>query len=285
MTKSHFTIWINKINLGPKRLILIIGYTALTAYISLTVFMILIIILLIAIIYFVIFYGIFIRKKVFKSINKYYEIRDYILPINSNKNYREIKPIGSNAITSKIFIKNTKKWAFFDIIRQAIITSKLKPFRQALILGGGGASVPYCLAKDYPKCKIDVVEISMTMINIAKTYFVKQFSNQIKFHHLNANKFIHHLKTKYDLIFIDIYPDLLTQNQKFIHQIKKASKSSSLIIINLTNSNKKNLTPWIKYCQSIFGLNNFNLYLCGKNIIAIVCKQNLLNFPSALKII
>lgn len=74
-----------------------------------------------------------------------------------------------------------------------------------LVIGLGAGSIPRYLRKQYPKMRIDAVEIDPVVVNVAKNYFFVTEDENYRVHTDDGRAFLENTKTRYDIIFLDAY--------------------------------------------------------------------------------
>lgn len=118
----------------------------------------------------------------------------------------------------------------------------------ALVLGGGGCSIPRFLLLRYPKVKVKTVELSADIINIAHTFFLSDLSQkQLDRHNLMQGDAIAQVEREeenlYDLVFVDLfeggaicqkafYPD-------FANHLMRITRPDACIIYNVSLSSRE----------------------------------------------
>lgn len=225
-----------------------------------------------------IFNGYFHRIKCFKCIGEELEIVDYILPIDKRKNYRRLHSMKKIGTYTTIFLDpREKKLASYDYCRLFSLCFFPEYIKRALVLGGGGCSVPSFLARKYSSINIDVVEICPEMIKIAKKYFLKKKAkNKIHFINIDANKFVKETKQKYEFIFHDLFkkgsklPEF-TKNAIFIRKLKDFLTPDGILIINAGFIFISSVNFLIKYYKKIFG--KVNIFLINGSIVLLVTNK------------
>lgn len=96
------------------------------------------------------------------------------------------------------------------------IVNEIKKYNceNILIIGGGGFSIPKFMISNFPKCRIDVVEKSREVYEIAKRKFylselIEEYKTQelgrMNVHIMSGEKYLHTSQKKYDLIINDAY--------------------------------------------------------------------------------
>lgn len=92
--------------------------------------------------------------------------------------------------------------------------------RSVLVIGLGGGTIPKRFVRDYPKVRVEAVEIDPDVIKIAKRYFYVKEHSRLKIHQADGRQFLRRSKQKYDLIVLDAYyadtvPFFLTTREFF----------------------------------------------------------------------
>lgn len=147
------------------------------------------------------------------------EADNSIIDLDTNYSRIIIEERYDSDVSKKVrFIRVDKKWAqgaviigepdelFFDYSGFYRLAEHFNPGnKKALLLGGG----VYTLARDYvrrnPSGSIDVVEIDPQFTSLAKKYFYLADHPGIKSIHEDGRTFLNRKKSKYDLIFIDVF--------------------------------------------------------------------------------
>lgn len=149
-------------------------------------------------------FGYYHRLKKFEDLGVMIEIRDFILPDNPSENRREIYAKNKDVFYSKMFHNQAKtKQASYDYCRLLLDVFFPMGPQKSLILGGGGGAVSSMMVKRYRQAQVEVVEVSQTMIKIAKKYF--HSPARVKFINQDAFDFVKRNKGKYDFIFVNIF--------------------------------------------------------------------------------
>ncbi|MFZ5845097.1 MAG: spermidine synthase, partial [Patescibacteria group bacterium] len=215
--------------------------------------------------------GIYLRRRRFRAGRQNYEIRDFFIPLEPKENFREIVAVGQNAIVSRIFLSPRPDWAYFPFIPAVLQLHRLKRFKRALILGGGGGSVIYNLGQNYPSLKIDVVEKYPTMITMTKQYFLPKLTSQpsLTFYNLDAAVFVNKAPSRYDFIFVDLFEvntipkQCLTKH--FILKLRSLLAANGLMIVNFGYSGR--IDKLVTLYREFFP--NLSLFLWKKNFVGV----------------
>lgn len=282
-TSSSNRIWISKTNLGLKRIILLcLLFTLLCLFcyffawshffaLSLLIFFIFICIVL----FFAIRNGIFVHVA---DSGASFEVIDHFVFLKPEKSMRLlVSKKDISRIESKMYLFLSKTWAYGDPIRIILSSFKIK---NALILGGGGGSVPYLLTPYKAIKDIVVVDLSAKMITVSQRYF-STIPNQddvekVRLICADAEKFVSNEKSKYDFVFIDLFSEVglvdFVFDKNFILRIKKITHKNSVIIINFSNYYKK-LPQCVAVYQSVFS--DFQLYQEYNSYIGVITPKKI----------
>lgn len=277
-------MWIATTHIGLKRLVIFLVLSFLFAYAIKTAssaiyFSMLggLLIIVFFCIYLTLRLGIYIRKHIFTSGRIHYEVRDYFIPFSPNKAYRELCKSNTTNSTSRLSIHQSARWAMFDEIREIVAYAKPNIMRSALILGGGGGSVPYALAQKFSAITIDVIEISEEMISVAKTFFAPLCTNKsaVTFYKQDAFYYVQHNRKRYDMVFVDIFIDGASHPKirqgSFIKQLVSAVAPDGITVVNFGFSNKSRVDLTIAAWRSFFP--HLTVRLFHKNVFGINGKR------------
>lgn len=218
--------------------------------------------------------GAAIVQKTFTVNGKIYFVRDFIFPLKRRASFRDIYPSEDYGTLARLYLKTQKKWSYLDSIRE-LVTKNLPKKSSALVLGGGGATIPLGLLENF-QISSDVVEISPAMIQIAHQFFLplreRSFGSQlvnIQFIQADAFQFILKNKKHYGLVVVDIFNGtrLLpkTKNETFI---RKLVKTGEYILVNFgIEKTTKDLHRYFTIYTKIFRYSK--IYSCRGNYIGI----------------
>ncbi len=140
------------------------------------------------------------------------------------------------------------------------------PFK-TLFLGGGGYTFPRFIEAEYPKSKVDVVEIDPAITWVAKNYLGISGDTKIQSFNEDGRWFVMNSKEKgsYDFIFGDAFNDLsipyhLT-TKEFALQLKGLLKPNGLLLANVIDSFKVGafMPSYIRTLGEVFGKGNVHL--------------------------
>lgn len=130
--------------------------------------------------------------------------------------------------------------------------------KNCLVLGIGGGDVIKIIRKYYKDAEIIGVDNDPTMIDIAKKYFDLDRVSKCKIVISDALDFVKKVKTKFDLIVVDLYLGRLnpqkTREIDFMKNLKKILAAGGLILYN-SHYRKDNPSEFIQFldtCKKIF---------------------------------
>lgn len=180
--------------------------------------------------------GIWIRRGSFRSFGHSYEILDYYSLSQPLENRRVIQNLRDGSILSSLHFQPQDRWALLDIVRQ-FVSHVPKPLHRILVLGGGGGTVGNLLAQNKQTEQVDIVEISKTIIRIAKRYFFPTPRTNVCYYHADAAVFIHQSLPPYDLVFVDLFHGnslgKAVTSAAFCRRVKKLVSPTGTLIMNL----------------------------------------------------
>jgi len=182
--------------------------------------------------------GVYIQRHRFKTRGHEYEIVDHIYPTKPDSNTRGVYSKDGWSL-SQIYMTPQPEWKFkqFGLLVKTMFKDKREALKTALVLGGGGASIPIDLMRTYKTIHVDIVEISTSMILITEKYFLSMVDNsRYKVHCQDAYDFILQTSHTYDLVFFDI-PDHKEMSakfsgEKFVGKLSKRISPRGVILIN-----------------------------------------------------
>ena len=99
----------------------------------------------------------------------------------------------------------------FEYMREFEWAFRLHPAAQrVLLIGGGGFAYPRFFLKQYPEKSIDVVELSPTIVEVARDYFglralEAQYSDRLRVIVGDGHRYLENTIIKYDAILNDAY--------------------------------------------------------------------------------
>lgn len=135
--------------------------------------------------------------------------------------------------SSELVYDYTKYYALYKIFNPGV--------RQALMIGGGGYSVPMALLSESPEITVEVAEIEPMLFNLIKAHFNipddKRLHNVVE----DGRRFLAQTQKKYDLIFSDAYASLYSApshltTQEFFTLAKSRLNDHGVFIANVIGS-------------------------------------------------
>jgi hypothetical protein len=231
-TSHNQTFWINGINLGIKKVFALYGSCALLLFFNQTSGITAATFLTFSLLYCAAVFGISVRKYVFFEHGQKHQVIDLLFPLHPAKNTRTLTV--NESFASKIYLSPSRTWAYLDKIRIVLEKNSVVP-QTALILGGGGCTVPLMLQHSYKMREISVVENSERMIACAKKYFIR-YNNMLKLLHLDARTHLSETTKKYDFILVDVFKgeklDNLISDDNFLDALLLRVHIKGLVVVN-----------------------------------------------------
>lgn len=221
--------------------------------------------------------GICVRIYSFFENGQTYEVVDYYTIHDTSQNYRALKTMGREIVHSKIYYNAAKNWAYLNGFYAILKTHTLSSKSRLLILGGGGCAAAKTAQQVFQFSEIVAVEISATMISVARQFFLTQDSDKhINIIHDDAFDYLHHTSCKFDTIFVDIFTHNDLSNhistRAFVQRLSKTMKSKGILYVNFGHCPEVDLSKILPIYKKYFV--NFKLYLVDKNLIGVVDSNN-----------
>jgi spermidine synthase len=149
-----------------------------------------------------------------------------------------------------------------------------KPAR-VLMVGLGGGSMAKFLLRHFPDCRLDVVESSARVVDVARRYFDLPQSPRLRVHTEDGARFVHALpaEARYDAILIDAFtadgvPATINQ-QGFLAACATRLDADGVLACNLW-ARRHGYATALRNLRRQFGRNVFTLQVRAKgNAIAI----------------
>ena len=182
----------------------------------------------------------------------------------SNPKYLVEKDSAYNHIRildSKVFLGRPARYLFLDIgFHSAMYLDKpeelvfgyTKYYRlgdyfnpniqKALMIGGGGYSVPKDFLTRHQNAKIDVVEIDPEITRLASQYFnLNLEDSRLKIFHEDGRTFLNRNQEKYDVIYNDAFSSLYTvpyqlTTKEAIQEMASALSDQGILIVNVISA-------------------------------------------------
>lgn len=133
--------------------------------------------------------------------------------------------------------------------------------KSVLCLGLGGGSLPKFIWKYFPRCHLDLVEISPLVADLCYRYFFLPRSPRLHIYVTDAFDFIKSCGSQYDLIFIDLFigegmsPQVGEEDFFKLCQKRLKDKNSVLIWNTWRETKVKLMTESIQKLYENFGKN------------------------------
>jgi len=131
----------------------------------------------------------------------------------------------------------------FEYSRYYHLARHFKPdFRDTLVIGGAGYSVPKDFLRRYSNVNIDVVEIDPQMTAIARKYFRLQDDPRLKIIHEDGRTFLRRSDSaKYDVIMMDAFGSLFSVPYQLttveaVREMRRTLREDGVVIFNLGSS-------------------------------------------------
>lgn len=128
----------------------------------------------------------------------------------------------------------------FEYSRYYHLTRHFKPdFRDILVIGGAGYTVPKDFLKRYGQINIDVIEIDPQMTQIARRFFRLSDDPRLKIVHEDGRTFLRRSeKAKYDAILMDAFGSLFSVPYQLttleaVQEMRRNLRSDGVVIFNL----------------------------------------------------
>ncbi len=139
--------------------------------------------------------------------------------------------------------------------------------KNILIIGLGAGSLIHYLSYHYPHCKIDTVEYSRDIINIAKKYFHIKENKNISLYCRDGLDFLKTSRGKnYDIIFIDAFDEKgmakTIYSQQFFSLCSSFLVANGIISANLWSGNKER---FLKVKKAIYKNSKARIYIPVKD--------------------
>ncbi len=207
-----------------------------------------------------------------------YKVVDHITYPNIIKSARSLNIVNMPGEYSRIPLFQ-KKLLVYTFCEDVLNEYKLN-VKKALVLGGGGCSIPIFLEQNYNNCQIEVIEKNKEIIKISKKYFLKKKS-KVNLICKDARKYIFNINSKeckkgYDFVFFDLFDrdkiSELTFQKEFQKELMVNIKG--IIVINLGRATHIQEKRICKILNNIYKFkkvcyNYKNTYIIASNFIKI----------------
>ena len=155
--------------------------------------------------------------------------------------------------------------AFHEIVREA---ARRRPDFRLLFIGGGGYTLPRLVERDYPRARIDVVEIDPAVTRVARRWFgvarntrIRTFNEDARWFAMRAEEGV------YDAIFIDAFNDLSVPyhltTRELTGRLQQLLRRDGVLAANVIDDFERGrfLPAYLRTLQSVFGAANVTLAL------------------------
>jgi spermidine synthase len=149
---------------------------------------------------------------------------------------------------------------------------------EVLILGLGGGSLSRFLLRQFPRCRLDVVELRLSVVNIARNYFHLPEMDRLSIHVGDAHAYVARNATldagKYSLILVDAYDrqgmEPAINTEEFFQHCQSLLAPSGILSINLWGTHRASLHRSYALLKTYFPRKAYRLSVFNKgNIIGL----------------
>lgn len=189
--------------------------------------------------------------------------------------------------TEEAIYSNGTKYIPILYILKSISYSKVRKFRDCLILGAGLGSAVQVLHKKYgSKSRFHLVEMDAVILNMARELLGKMGIDNLKYHESEAVDFLSGKddNQKFDLIFVDVFngksvpENIITQD--FFKNCKNKLTPQGVWAMNYIFSTPEEWQELLKNITSIFGK---NVQIIEKNLNRLIVFESQLSESSQCK--
>ncbi len=146
----------------------------------------------------------------------------------------------------------------FPYLEAFLVLSHLHPHPQsALLIGGGGYTLPKYFLAQFPLSSLDIVEIDEQLPQLSQRYLGYRPSSKVKNYSEDGRIFLGRNHQKYDLIFLDAFssfyslPYQLTTHES-IKLLKRGLKPDGMLLVNMVSGTKNNDSTMLQaYYQTL----------------------------------
>lgn len=135
----------------------------------------------------------------------------------------------------------------------------------ALLVGGGGYTIPRAMELYFPNAGIDVAEIDPEVTKTAHTHLGLPNRTRIRTFNMDGRWYVMNCSQKYDIIFIDAFNDVSVPyhltTREFAGQLKSILRPGGLLVTNIVDHFSKGvfLPSYMKTVEQVFGRQNIGL--------------------------
>lgn len=186
-----------------------------------------------------------IRRKELETFNLYgdsFTVVDISYRLGVRPTIRAIEHHGGKVFSSLIYLDDKYGHPYLRPV-QAMIKAwgGEHEYRNALVLGCAGCSLPRFIDEEYPSCAITGVEYAEKMIEIAKKYFLDGIDERFHLIHADAFEYVPTYQADpFDLIIVDLFQgkglvkSIFTDD--FLSHLKGICSEKALVVFNLSTS-------------------------------------------------
>lgn len=189
-------------------------------------------------------------------------IYEKISVIKSKVDNRDVNfLIQDMSFSAAAFTENPDELVFDYTKYYSLYSLFLPKIDTALVIGGGGFSIPKALLKEQEEVLVDVAEIEPILLDVAKKYFGLSENPRLNIQIKDGRRMLKDSNKNYDLIFSDVYyslysvPAHFTTKEFFLLAKEKLSPNGIFIanlIGNLSDSKPSFIKSEIKTFQEVF---------------------------------
>jgi spermidine synthase len=111
---------------------------------------------------------------------------------------------------------------------------------RTLVIGLGGGTVVKRMWRDYPRMRIDAVELDPDVVDIARRFFALPQDERIRIHVGDGRHFVETSAETYDIVVVDAFDDdriprpLTTE--EFLHALRARLTAEGVVVYNIIGS-------------------------------------------------
>lgn len=175
-------------------------------------------------------------RHVFEKNSRYYNIR-----VNDVIGVPKMRFLVLDGKLQSARLLDQPGMAFPYVELSSKILQRLKPTPQsALIIGGGGYTIPEFIKTYAPTAEVTVVEIDPDVTAAAKQFFLRDPSLPITTSNEDGRVFLNRNRRQFDLLYTDAYvglsiPPYLATREAF-QQVRRALKPDGIAVFNIASA-------------------------------------------------
>jgi spermidine synthase len=180
-------------------------------------------------------------SHVFEKNSRYYNIR-----VNDTTGGRQFRFLVLDGKTQSGRLLDQPGMAFPYVELSSKILQKLKPTPQsALIIGGGGYTIPEFIKTYAPAAEVTVVEIDPDVTAAARRFFLRDPNLPLTALSEDGRVFLNHNRRQFDILYTDAYvglsiPPFLATREAF-QRIRRALKPDGIAVFNIASAREGKL--------------------------------------------